>query len=233
MVRVVDARAVNGHFWVEYGSLSNVDFTVTVTDVATGAVKAYHNPAGSFASLRDDEAFAEAPAVQTGVSPGPPPSPQTAAAHCTPSATVLCVLNRFAVQVSFIDPDTGASKSAQAVAVTGSTGVFGFNSVEDSEVMVKVLDARAVNHLFWVFFGALSDLEYTVTVTDNVNHVRGRTTTQRTTWRASRIRGRSGHGRCRVTDGAEGTERTGTKDIKDIQGPGTKGPWPSCFPEVP
>jgi hypothetical protein len=173
MVEVVDGRTVNGHFWVVYGSLSNLDFTITVTDTATGAVKTYHNPAGVFASLQDDQAFAEAPpAIPSGELAGQPPPPQASAGHCTPTATTLCTLNRFAVQVDFIDPATGQSKAAQAVSVTGSTGVFAFASPSDLEVMVKVLDARAVNHFFWVFFGALSDLEYTVTVTDTVNRIK-------------------------------------------------------------
>jgi hypothetical protein len=170
MVEVFDGRTLNGHFWVVYGSLSNVDFTVNVTDTTTGAVKTYHNPAGVFASLQDDQAFAEAPPGPPGAEfPGPPRPPQVSAGHCTPTATTLCALNRFAVQVAFVDPATGQSKAAQAYSVTGSTGVFAFANPVDLEVMVKVLDARVVNHYFWVFFGALSDLEYTVTVTDTVN----------------------------------------------------------------
>jgi hypothetical protein len=173
IVEVVDGRTVNGHFWVVYGSLSNLDFTVTVTDITTGAVKAYHNPAGVFASLQDDQAFAEAPpATPPAELPGAPLPPQASAGHCTPTATTLCTLNRFAVQVDFVDPATGVSKSAQAVSVTGSTGVFAFASPLDLEVMVKVLDARVVNHYFWVFYGALTDQEYTVTVTDTVNRVK-------------------------------------------------------------
>ena len=73
--------------------------------------------------------------------------------------------------MDFVDPATGAPKAAQAIPVTGSTGVFAFANLTDLELMVKVLDARVVNHFFWVFYGALSDLEYTVTVTDTVNRV--------------------------------------------------------------
>jgi hypothetical protein len=34
------------------------------------------------------------------------------------------------------------------------------------ELAIKVLDGRAVNGSFWVFYGALSDVQYDVTVTD-------------------------------------------------------------------
>ncbi|HEV2846146.1 MAG TPA: hypothetical protein VG477_14925, partial [Thermoanaerobaculia bacterium] len=57
MVKVIDGRANNGHFWVYYGALSNVAFTITVTDTATGLQKTYRNPSGRFASAGDVEAF--------------------------------------------------------------------------------------------------------------------------------------------------------------------------------
>jgi hypothetical protein len=57
MIKVLDARAINGHFWVFYGALSNVEYTITVTDTETGAVHLYHNPDGQLASTADTEAF--------------------------------------------------------------------------------------------------------------------------------------------------------------------------------
>ena len=55
--KIVDGRNYNGHFWVFYGSLTNVEFTLTVTDTVTGVVKQYDNPSGSFASVGDTSAF--------------------------------------------------------------------------------------------------------------------------------------------------------------------------------
>ena len=57
MIKVLDGRAVNGHFWVFYGALSDVRYTITVTDTATGATKTYTNPPGQLASRADTEAF--------------------------------------------------------------------------------------------------------------------------------------------------------------------------------
>ncbi len=57
VVKVLDGRSVNGKFWVFYGSLTNVEFTLTVTDTLTGAVKAYLNPSGTLASVADTAAF--------------------------------------------------------------------------------------------------------------------------------------------------------------------------------
>lgn len=57
MVKVLDGRTVNGHFWVFYGSLSNVAFTLQVLDTATGRLWVRENPAGRFASTGDTMAF--------------------------------------------------------------------------------------------------------------------------------------------------------------------------------
>jgi len=56
-VKVLDGRGLNDKFWVFYGSLTNVEFTLTVTDTATGRVRSYHNPKGAFASAGDTTAF--------------------------------------------------------------------------------------------------------------------------------------------------------------------------------
>jgi len=57
VVKVLDGRSINGHFWVFYGSLTNVEFTLTVTDTQTGAVRTYTNPQGTLASVADTSAF--------------------------------------------------------------------------------------------------------------------------------------------------------------------------------
>lgn len=57
MIKVLDASAINGRFWVFFGALSDVEYTVTVTDTATGAVRTYENPQGRLASVADTDAF--------------------------------------------------------------------------------------------------------------------------------------------------------------------------------
>ena len=57
IVKIVDGRTVNGKFWVFYGALSNLEYTLTVTDSVTGATRTYHNPAGHLASAADTNAF--------------------------------------------------------------------------------------------------------------------------------------------------------------------------------
>ena len=40
-----------------YGALTNVEYTIAVTDTETGAVKTYFNPQGQLASVADTGAF--------------------------------------------------------------------------------------------------------------------------------------------------------------------------------
>ncbi|HEY2290034.1 MAG TPA: hypothetical protein VGM86_04955, partial [Thermoanaerobaculia bacterium] len=174
MVKVLDARGVNGYFWVYFGSLSNVEYTLTLTDTATGATKTYHNAPLQFGSQADVAAFKEQPpsAAALAVEPAPlaPPAAPAdslfAAPDCTPSPTAFCGQNRFRVEVSFIDPRNGIAGHGRATQLTDDTGIFWFFSPANLELMVKVLDGSGVNGHFWVFYGALSDVEYTITVTD-------------------------------------------------------------------
>ena len=57
VLKVLDGRPVNGKFWVFYGALSSVEYTLTVTDTETGAVKTYRNPPGGSGNIADTGAF--------------------------------------------------------------------------------------------------------------------------------------------------------------------------------
>ncbi len=175
-IKVLDGRGVNGHVWVFYGALSNVDYKITVTDTQTGVTRRYHNPTGQLASVGDTHGFgplgAYGAAPQT-IEVPPYPLPlvservdRAAAVPCQASAQQLCLNNgRFAVTVNWKDFD-GLTGTGTAVPLTTDTGTFWFFNSANVELVVKVLDGRPVNNKFWLFYGALSNVEYTVTVTD-------------------------------------------------------------------
>ena len=56
-MKVLDGRGVNGKFWLFYGALSSVGYTLTITDTQTGATRTYTNPSGRLASVADTSAF--------------------------------------------------------------------------------------------------------------------------------------------------------------------------------
>jgi ELWxxDGT repeat protein len=57
VVKILDGTDVNGRTWLFYASLSNVEFTLEVRDLATGTSRTYVNPLGTFASFADLDAF--------------------------------------------------------------------------------------------------------------------------------------------------------------------------------
>ncbi|MCG8462216.1 MAG: hypothetical protein MI919_38520 [Holophagales bacterium] len=87
---------------------------------------------------------------------------------CVADADTLCLDDgRFSVEVTWRDRD-GNSDRGQTLPQTVDTGAFWFFEPTNLELMVKVLDGRQINGKFWVFYGSLSNVEYTITVLDTV-----------------------------------------------------------------
>ena len=106
-----------------------------------------------------NSAFSNVASVTTPGSPGP---------GCTAGAATLCLGagGRFRVEADWrADFGTGFG-DAGAVPLTGETGMFHFFGSDNIELIVKVLDGGPLNQRYWVFYGALSNVEYWVTVTD-------------------------------------------------------------------
>ncbi|HET9769039.1 MAG TPA: hypothetical protein VFS60_19495 [Thermoanaerobaculia bacterium] len=85
---------------------------------------------------------------------------------CVPSETVLCLnQGRFRVAVNWKDFSgrTGVGRTRE---LTSDTGAFWFFTAENLELTVKLLDGRPLNDRFWVFYGALTNVEFTLEVTD-------------------------------------------------------------------
>ena len=86
---------------------------------------------------------------------------------CNADSHTLCLNStRFKIQVAWSVPSQGTSGAGTAVPLTGDTGYFWFFSSNNVELVIKVLDGRGLNGKFWVFYGALSNVQYTITVTD-------------------------------------------------------------------
>lgn len=99
------------------------------------------------------------PFLQPWLSPGTP-------GPCTPNATTLCLNGgRFRVNVAWAT-NTGGSGAGQGVSLTSDSGYFWFFNSANIEIVVKVLDACAVNGHFWVFAGGLTNVDVVMTITD-------------------------------------------------------------------
>lgn len=59
LLHVLDRCSVNGHYWVDFAAVTDLEFTIQVRDTQTGRTRIYHHPAGATAApVRDVEAFA-------------------------------------------------------------------------------------------------------------------------------------------------------------------------------
>ncbi len=196
VIKVVDGRGFNGKFWVFYGALSNVQYSIAITDMTTGTVRTYANPFGSLASVADTAAFdggtnglkgdeglkaenrisdVEGPGSSSGPDSGSDLRPSTLdlrpsdSSPCVPGDSTLCLNGgRFKVEVGWKVASDGTSGSGNAVPLTTDTGEFWFFSANNIELVIKVVDGTVVNGNFWVFYGALSNVDYTIEVTDTV-----------------------------------------------------------------
>ncbi len=184
VIKVLDGTSLNHHVWVFYGALSNVEYTLTVTDTQTGLARRYFNPQGQFASVGDTAGFGplgafDRKSIAAIAAPSPPPliaervDPAKATGTCVPAAGRLCLNgSRFAVEAVWKD-FANHTGTGTAVSLTGDTGYFWFFDSSNVEAVLKVLDGTPVNGHFWVYYGALSNVEYTLTVTDTMTgHVK-------------------------------------------------------------
>lgn len=191
VVKALDGTGVNGHFWVFFGALSDVEYWVTVRDTAGGRRRTYHNPPAENCGQSDITAFLPAAASasvnspestgEAGIDliamkavsielPGVAPA-QEGAGTCEPGAGRLCLHDgRFSVEVDFTDPNVNERKAGQVVSslTTKETGFFWFFSPTNVELAAKVLDGRVLTGKYWFLYGGLSDVEYTITLTDTV-----------------------------------------------------------------
>lgn len=174
-VKMADATSIGGGFWAFHSGLTDVQYEMTVLDTRTGMARVYRNDRSDPARLCGGADTAAFPAAlvgggfHTGEKSG-----LASFAACTPNAETICLLaGRFAVSLSAADPRTGASGQGRAIPRGDRFGYFSLPSFTGDatfpEVFVKMLDARALGGFFWTFHTGLTDLQYTMTVTDTLS----------------------------------------------------------------
>ncbi|HVS00986.1 MAG TPA: trypsin-like peptidase domain-containing protein [Thermoanaerobaculia bacterium] len=149
IVKVLDFGDVIKVF---YGQLTDLGFTLTVTDTRSGAVKRYQNGPNNCGGI-DQTAFPSSAAVREGKK-----------ASCVADADTLCLHDRrYRVEVEWRNQFNGESGRGRPVALSRESGRFSFGDPTNIELVVKALDFGDRLLFFW---GALSDLEYAITLTD-------------------------------------------------------------------
>jgi hypothetical protein len=180
VVKVLDGCAINGHFWVFVGGLTDVGVSMVVDDVASGESRTYFKAAGEpFEPILDTAAFATCDVPFAGAaiadrvalstsrwSTDELSLPAAARAACAPGDEELCLnRSRFLVEVDWAS--SVASGAGRAIGLTDDTGYFWFFGPSNVELVVKVLDGCGINGRFWVFAGGLTDTAVNLVVTDS------------------------------------------------------------------
>jgi hypothetical protein len=80
--------------------------------------------------------------------------------------TLLLLGGRFKVGVDWRNGDGLTGPGSGQVAPRGDDTGFFFFSPDNTELVVKILNACDLNSRYWVFAGATTNVEYTLTVTD-------------------------------------------------------------------
>jgi len=90
---------------------------------------------------------------------------------CGADADQLCLASgRFRARVVFIASEN--REEARAFPLTADAGAFWFFTPNNLELVVKVVSGEAVNGHWWVFVGALTDVEYYLEIVDSVTGAR-------------------------------------------------------------
>jgi hypothetical protein len=155
MLKVLE---LDGVIKVFYGQLTDLEFQLTLREVATGLTKVYSNGPANCGAIDQDFRGLQAALIATDKAVPP------ATTRCRPDADTLCLLSRrFRVEVDWRNQFNGDSGRGQQNALSDLSGLFSYTDPRNVELLVKVLDFGDRILFIW---GALSDLEYTIRVTD-------------------------------------------------------------------
>jgi hypothetical protein len=152
-----------GANFVDIGSAQANATQINVTNFTAGQTGTFRVRArsGSVDSAYSNEASATTPASGGG---------------CTPNATTVCLLNnRFRVKIDYVNPFSNppnqpgtflAARLNSTAGINPDVALFGFSSAQAVEVVVRIQDTRPFAPRFDVYYGGMTDVGYTVTVTD-------------------------------------------------------------------
>jgi hypothetical protein len=159
---IVEARVGNSGF-AQVGDAVPANVTsVTVNGAVAGVTYTFRVKARNASG---DSAYTSEASATTSSGPS----------TCSPSSTVVCLLDgRFRVSIAFINafatpPAPGNFLGAKLAAGSQNPDVatFGISSAQAIEAVVRIQDTRPFGlNRFDVYYGGLTDLEYTVSVTD-------------------------------------------------------------------
>lgn len=138
----------SGGATVAWADVTGLDYSLQVIDTQRGVSEVYHNDATHCGG--SDPAFG---ALSTAA---------PAAARCRPSATALCLLKRYKVEVS------GPNGAVRGFVLNTASGAFYFTDKTAPDLIVRLQNLG--DHVAF-YYGALTSAAYSVTLTDTAGGV--------------------------------------------------------------
>jgi hypothetical protein len=168
-------------FWVFVSGLTNQYYALNVRDSATGEVRVYENPLGSYPQTIGDTSAFPCTAPQNDAAPPTAAAFAPAARHeageaapCLRDAETACLLDgRFEARVTWLTLDAVGSGSVMSFAASRAeseqSAFFWFFDPANFEMGVKMVDACVPPFdAFWVFVSGLTNQGYTLEVRDSL-----------------------------------------------------------------
>ncbi len=152
---------------------STVQFTDTSTGGATSWLWDFGDGGTSTAQNPTHTYSAQGPfTVRLTASNASGPATATVSMTVTPETVLrLNAAHTFDLTLTARDPRTGSTGSGRVI---GQNDVYGYFSIPDvsgnagnPEVIVKMVDATGIGQNYWIFYGCMTDLEYTLSVKEN------------------------------------------------------------------
>ncbi|HSM13214.1 MAG TPA: matrixin family metalloprotease [Thermoanaerobaculia bacterium] len=157
IVKVVDFGTSIRFFW---GQLTNLRYTIRVEDTQGGSVQTYRNTPGDCGGF-EELPLTGGPEASHGASGG---GGSSSLGTCREDADTMCLLGaRFAVEMTWRNQFNNTTGVGIPNRLTEFTGAFAFTDPRNLEILVKTLQFP---DRVLVIYGALSNLEYTLRVTD-------------------------------------------------------------------
>jgi hypothetical protein len=157
----IERKSGNGAF-ADIGPAAANATTLDVTGLSAGTQHTFRVRARNAVG---DSAYSNEASATTNITPGP----------CVANGTTVCLLsNRFKVVIDYVNPfsnppnQPGTFLAARLLSGVQNpdTALFGFNSAQAVEVVVRIQDTRPFAPRFDVYYGGMTDVGYVVTVSD-------------------------------------------------------------------
>jgi len=160
-VKLLDGTTINGQYWVFYGHVTDLEYTLSVTEVATGRAKSYHKNPGTEAGGFDTSGFnlTATPATTATPTPSATPTPTPPAG----SVRIDVSAAQFAYSPGTLTPINVTAGVPTTLHFTAADVAHGFSGIPELGIAGSSYIAPAGDDYYGV--PGTPAVDYTVTFT--------------------------------------------------------------------